>query len=299
MLQGEDFQRLGRLLNNLYLCTGVKFALMDENAHEVYTSSYQTPFCHLIAQAEDGYKRCVDCDHRALMDVRRHQLRKKYLCHAGLYEMALPVTENGRTIATILFGQMLDDSPREEQWKRVSRLCAWYPDRDALYQAFLKLKRTSPQQMTACMEIVQACVSEVRMYGLQAVSQRDDALLLQDYIDTHYSQPITADTLCHALNVGKTKLYAICAQHFQQTPGQLVTARRLEAAKDLLLNTGQSVRFIAQTVGIPDENYFTKVFKKTAGMTPSAFRRAGPVTENDASQRPAPSNGPQRAAPIQ
>ena len=84
MLSREDFQRLGRLLNNLYLCTGIKFAMMDENAREVYTSSFQTPFCHLIAQENGGYQRCVACADRALTAVRNHQIKKKYLCHAGL-----------------------------------------------------------------------------------------------------------------------------------------------------------------------------------------------------------------------
>ncbi len=275
MLSREDFQRLGRLLNNLYLCTGIKFAMMDENAREVYTSSFQTPFCHLIAQENGGYQRCVACDDRALTDVRNHQIKKKYLCHAGLYELAMPVTENGKTVAVILCGQILDDAPREEQWKRVSGLCEWYPDHEALHQAFLHLKRVSAQQMAACMEIVQSCISEVRLYSLHATNQRDDALLLQNFIDTHFDQPLTTDTLCRALNVGKTKLYELCAERFQQTPMELVASRRVEAACDLLLTSGQSVRYIAQTVGVPDENYFTKVFKKQTGMTPSAFRKTG------------------------
>ena len=58
-------------------------------------------------------------------------------------------------------------------------------------QGFLRLRRISARQMTACLEIVQACVSEVRLSGLQATSRRDDAELLQSYIDTHYAQALT------------------------------------------------------------------------------------------------------------
>ena len=121
--------------------------------------------------------RCHACDGKAAEEVGRTQVRRKYLCHAGLYEVALPVTEKRRTVETILFGQMLDDAPREEQWRRVKARCAWYPDPDALYQAFLRLRRLSASQMTACLEIVEACVSEVRLSGLQATSRRDDCLL--------------------------------------------------------------------------------------------------------------------------
>ncbi|MEG2252228.1 MAG: PocR ligand-binding domain-containing protein [Clostridia bacterium] len=273
MLTMESLQRLGRLLNNLYLCTGIKFAIMDDNAREIYTSSYQTPFCRLIANEEDGYQRCVHCDDLALADVKKQHVKKKYLCHAGLYELAMPVTEGGRTIAIILCGQILDDAPRDEQWQRVATRCGWYPDQEALHQAFLGLKRVSAEQMNACMEIVQACVSEVRLYGLQAEESRDDALRLQSYIETHYSEALNADKLCRALNVGKTKLFELCRERFGSTPNSLITQARIAVAKDLLTGTAQSVRFIAQAVGIPDENYFAKVFKKATGTTPRAFRK--------------------------
>ncbi len=273
MLSKDDFQRLGRLLNNLHLLTGIKFSLMDEWGNELYASSFKAPFCGLIMQEESGFARCHACDGKAAEEVGRTQVRRKYLCHAGLYEVALPVTEKRRTVATILFGQMLDDAPREEQWRRVKTRCAWYPDQEALYQAFLRLRRTSARQMTACLEIVEACVSEVRLSGLQATSRRDDADLLQSYIDTHYAETLDSSGIAEALSVGKTKLYAICKEHFQLTPMQLVTSRRIQSAMDLLLNTTEPVKYVARAVGVPDENYFTKVFKAQTGETPTAFRK--------------------------
>ena len=273
MLSKDDFQRLGRLLNNLHLLTGIKFSLMDEWGNELYASSFKAPFCGLIMQEESGFARCHACDGKAAEEVGRTQVRRKYLCHAGLYEVALPVTEKRRTVATILFGQMLDDAPREEQWRRVNTRCAWYPDQEALYQAFLRLRRISARQMTACLEIVEACVSEVRLSGLQATSRRDDADLLQSYIDTHYTETLDSSGIAEALSVGKTKLYAICKEHFQLTPMQLVTSRRIQSAMDLLLNTTEPVKYVARAVGVPDENYFTKVFKAQTGETPTAFRK--------------------------
>ena len=240
-------------------------------------------------QEESGFARCHACDGKAAEEVGRTQVRRKYLCHAGLYEVALPVTEKRRTVATILFGQMLDDAPREEQWRRVKTRCAWYPDQEALYQAFLRLRRISARQMTACLEIVEACVSEVRLSGLQATSRRDDADLLQSYIDTHYAETLDSSGIAEALSVGKTKLYAICKEHFQLTPMQLVTSRRIQSAMDLLLNTTEPVKYVARAVGVPDENYFTKVFKAQTGETPTAFRkrhagRGEALTEDE--QRP-------------
>ena len=273
MLNSQEYQRLGRLLNALHQCMDIKFALMDKSAREVYTASFQTAFCRAISLAPGGYERCVSCDRNALGDIQTSKKMKRYYCHAGLIEVALPVTEHGEIVATILFGQMLDDSPREEQWKRVSKACSWYADTERLYQPFLRLKRISPQQISACTEIVHACVSEVRLSGIVATSDQDDMQRLMSYLDTHYDRKISVEGICDVLRFGKTRLYQLCRMRQNQTVVQMVNERRMEAAKELLLTTDQSIQFIADTVGIPDFNYFTKVFKKYEGITPSEYRR--------------------------
>lgn len=271
MLSREEFNRLSRLLNHLYLCTGIKFALMDEHGREVYTSSYRAPFCSMIInERPEG---CYTCDRQAVEHVCRSGQDKRYMCHAGLYEVAMPVTENGQVVAIILFGQMLDDTPRDEQWERVYARCAWHSDPEGLHQAFLHLRRISAVQMDACAEIIRACVSEVRMRTSLSEFTADDAVRLRSYIETHYAEELSTERLSTELHVGRTRLNALCGERFHTTPMRLVTQIRVEAAKDLLLTTDESIRTIAQAVGFPDQNYFTKVFTRETGCTPSAFRK--------------------------
>ena len=52
-----------------------------------------------------------------------------------------------------------------------------------------------------------------------------------------------------------------------------LTNIRIEKAKKLLLSTAVSVTEIASRSGYSDYRVFTKVFKKTEGITPSQFRR--------------------------
>lgn len=273
MLGSKDFQKLGRLLNSLHQCLDIKIALMDENIKEIYTASYQTAFCHCIASAPGGYERCVSCDHKALSDIQNTKKMKQYVCHAGLIEVALPVTENGKTVATILFGQILDESPRDEQWNRVKQACAWYPNIEELHQAFMRLKRFTARQISACTEVIHACVSEVRMAGIVATANQDDVQRLNSYIDTHFAENMTVESICRDLSISKTRLYNLCKQRYGKTPIQLLGERRLEAAKELLITTIHPIHYIAEVVGIADFNYFTKVFKRSQGTTPSQYRK--------------------------
>ena len=101
-----------------------------------------------------------------------------------------------------------------------------------------------------------------------------DALKLKLYIDAHYAEDLSTDKLAEVLHMGKTNLYAVCQKRFRLTPMQMVTRARMEAAKELLLATRESIKFIAQTVGFSDQSYFSKVFRKETGCTPMEYRAA-------------------------
>ena len=213
MFSAGEYEKLGRLLNNLHICMDIKFGLLDVNAREVYTAAYRTPFCRLIAQAEGGYARCVNCDAEALSRAAQAEGPVCYRCHAGLIEVALAVRVGGEQVGYIIFGQVLDDSPLDRQWQEVRTKCAWYGDMDELYRAFCLLKVMSRRQISALGEIVDACVSEARLSGMLRSASRGEAGRLRDYVAAHYAEDITIPGVCAALSLSKSKLYAICRSY--------------------------------------------------------------------------------------
>ena len=48
MFTPGEYEKLGRLLDNLHICMDLKFALMDADSREVYTAAYRTPFCRCL-----------------------------------------------------------------------------------------------------------------------------------------------------------------------------------------------------------------------------------------------------------
>ncbi|HHU18862.1 MAG TPA: helix-turn-helix transcriptional regulator [Bacilli bacterium] len=51
-----------------------------------------------------------------------------------------------------------------------------------------------------------------------------------------------------------------------------LTECRIEKAKELIQNPEKSIKEISYDVGYHDPNYFSKVFKKTTGISPMTFR---------------------------
>ncbi len=266
--------RLSALLANLHEITRLQISLHEPGGREIHSVMSRSAFCDLICGTQEGRGRCLASDRQAVAAADLPLGPVQNRCHAGLIETVIPITEHGRIIAVILFGQILDDSPLAAQWDATRALCAWHPDGAALERAFFALPRLSARQIRACYQIINACVSEIRLEGLLKGAGRTDAERLSRYLDEHFAQSLTLTGVARALSISKSKL---CALAGQAEPGLTLTGmiarRRVEAAKRLLLDPALAVRDVAERVGIPDYNYFTKVFLRVAGVTPSRYRR--------------------------
>ena len=57
------------------------------------------------------------------------------------------------------------------------------------------------------------------------------------------------------------------------SPTAYILAARMDISKELLTETDRSVGSIAESVGIFDQNYFSRVFKRNVGLSPTEYRR--------------------------
>jgi AraC-like DNA-binding protein len=58
-----------------------------------------------------------------------------------------------------------------------------------------------------------------------------------------------------------------------QSVSEIIETRKLLEAKNLLISTDKTIAEIGFELGFNEKTYFTRVFKKKAGMTPSDFRK--------------------------
>ena len=93
------------------------------------------------------------------------------------------------------------------------------------------------------------------------------------YIEHHYSQNLTVRQLADELNVNINRLISVFQTETGRTPGNYIQNVRLTQASHLLSNTDLSVQTISTMVGIPDANYFIKLFKREYSMTPNQYRK--------------------------
>lgn len=96
-----------------------------------------------------------------------------------------------------------------------------------------------------------------------------------DFIDSHYmEEDISLNTVANVANVSSNHFSALFSQNMGQTFIEYLTTLRMNKAKELLRCTGMRSSEIAREIGYKDAHYFSYLFKKTQGMTPSDYRKA-------------------------
>lgn len=107
--------------------------------------------------------------------------------------------------------------------------------------------------------------------GSDETMARFEALVDQHYLTLH-----SPAEYAELLGITTATLAKRSKKHFGKPPTQLVQERLTLEAKKLLHLTRQSVKEVAFALRFEDEHYFSRFFRKTAGVSPTEFRqRAG------------------------
>ena len=270
-----DEERLRKLIANLNTLTGVPANILDLSGRDINLFRGHPPFCRAVNDLPEGHERCIACDRCKIQHYQAESGFQHYRCHAGICEDVMPLYNKQNPVAYLAVGCYLDDTPMEEQWERTRSLLDWWPaGPDALKDAFFQFRQYSKAEIQAYTETLEALSAYIQLKGMILTAEQTDLQKLELYLDQHYMEKLSLESISQQLHIGRTKLCSLAKElSGGRTLSYLITQRRIEAAKRLLLQSSMSISAVGETVGVSDYNYFSKVFRSATGMTPSAFRK--------------------------
>ncbi len=271
-----DEERLRKLIANLNILTGLPANILDPEGRDINLFRGHPPFCRMLNDLPEGHERCVACDRCKVRHYTAEKGFQFYRCHAGICEAVMPLFDKSRPLAYLVFGCYLDDTPMEEQWKKSRALLDWYPGgADLLRPAFFQFRQYGAREIQAYAETLEALSSYIQLKGMILTAEQTDLQKLGLYLDQHYMEKLSLESISQELHIGRTKLCALAKElSGGRTLSYLIAQRRIGAAKRLLVQSSLPISAVGETVGISDYNYFSKVFRSATGMTPSAFRKS-------------------------
>jgi len=101
-------------------------------------------------------------------------------------------------------------------------------------------------------------------------------LRARDLADSRYFEPLSVEDMARAAGLSRAHFSREFRRAFGESPHAYLLTRRLERAAALLRTTDNSVAEICLAVGLQGLGSFTTSFRRTYGMTPTAYRAAFP-----------------------
>lgn len=252
-----DLERLRRILSDLSTLTGISLSVLDAKRNGMILCAMENDYCTAIQQ-QGYYDKCQSCD-MALLDLcEKSRGVAHHTCHAGLCDLAMPVTKDGIVVGFLLMGRIR--SPQSPAQCGDASL-------ESLYR---QIPLFSEEKILSLADLLPQILFE------STVMLEPDDLVRQasEYIEAHLQEELSIAILCEALHVSKNKLYDAFSGHFGTTVNACITQRRMERAKRLLGETEEPVYRVADLIGIRNYTYFCRLFKERTGMTPLQYRKA-------------------------
>ena len=274
MISIFNIEKLQNLLKDFYNITHIRITVFDEARNELVSYPREVaPWCRIIRSCPEGRRACELCDQNACAAAEKHGTTI-YRCHAGLTEAVRPLYIRDILVGYLLIGHAFAYPSFKEGWAVIEHSCSPLPiDKKALRESVSQATPLSEDYIRSASHILHAMASYLLLERMADLQEDLLAVRVDSYISTHYTEDLSAESICRELSIGKTQLYALSKQLYGCGIAEHIRKLRIDKAKELLLERGDlSLAQISDLCGYHDYNYFITVFKRITGSAPGKWK---------------------------
>jgi AraC-like DNA-binding protein len=151
-------------------------------------------------------------------------------------------------------------------WKAPPAAARWFA---ALRES---LADASPSRGEALDLLAGMVVLSLRDLEQRGAEPGSKAAKARSLIDRRFSEPLTPAEIAAGLYISPRHLRQVFRQEFGLSPLAYLVNRRIDEAKRLLAASDRPIQAVAEACGFGDAFYFSRVFRKVVGASPSAYR---------------------------
>lgn len=273
-----DVEKIKSFLSDFYNMTGLTVSFWDKDMNQLAYAPQEMPqFCKLIKESKIGKKRCLMCDKKLIEECNITHLPTRHKCHAKLIDTAVPIIYKEKVVAFVLFGQIREDETERDSNDELLGLSNDLDlDYEKLSKAYKNVRIMKHEAIQSTANILRAAI--MQFFTSKSIELTEDDFIeeVNEFLINNIQNELSIPIICKRFQISKNKLYLLWKKHFDITIGDYILKLRMEMAKTLLTNSDEKIQKISVKSGIPDYNYFSKLFKRYYGCSPSEYRKKFP-----------------------
>lgn len=266
---------LERLLYDFYQISGMEVAIVDSKLHNLLFNRVPGKnYCAAIHKSAKCIEACIASDREHLQKVFESKRLLTYICPFGIFEAIAPIMKNGEVEAYLFFAMGMEERENcdEIPLKRATELDPAL-DAEYLQRCITVIPHYSRKRLEAYADLLLIMAEYIEKNDLLADHNKTLGELIKLYVKKNLNGKITLADMSWNLHCSTVTLTEHFKKEFGMTIMQYVTQKRMEQAREMLLNTPMPIGEIATMCGFPDVEYFSRTFKSIYGMSPNRWRR--------------------------
>ena len=255
-----------------------RFFRYHVNGEKDYMGHY-CEFCKCVRLLDGGKAACEKSDKGEAIELA-HSYKKPFFfkCHMGICELVVPVVKKEKLLGLVFLGQCrIEGEDPVEEIKRAARNLGGDGESFVkLYNSLPKMNRGDLLAMGNLFSLYFSKLGDVAEFfgnkGITADEHRPLGRRMANYIENSYARNISPQEISGHFYINESYAARVFKAENKMSMTEYIRKVRFDNAKRLLATTTVSVSNIALNVGYHDANYFTRLFVREEGITPTEYR---------------------------
>lgn len=236
-------------------------------------------FCEKARALPGGREECTKSDKSdAIMLAKQYKEPFFFECHMGMRELVIPLMREDSLLGILFVGQCrTEEGDSARIALNAKRLNG---DPEEFTRLYEELPLISQKHLLSVGTILSEYF-DVRIWNNELLapstasrpSNQELAEAINNFIRLNYRYNISPREIANELHVNPSYASRRFSQHYNRTITERITEVRIKRARALLAETDAPIGNIAMNVGFNDVNYFSRIFKKATGLSPTQYRR--------------------------
>ncbi len=269
MIFEYNVEKLESALQDFYNATGINIVFLSADfVPIVRINEHSSEYCKLIQKSESGLIACHRSDSMLLEKCRLTKQAQMHVCHAGLIDITVPLLFNDMIIGFIILGQMKKD----EDFSNINVFTELGVDSAKAKECYNELVHFDDTRIQSIMRLAVMLTKYILLENILKPKTNSSIEMVADYISKNLDKKLSVKQISKAVHCSPSVIYKNFRTYLGCTLGEYITTKRIQKSCQLLRQTTLSIEEISQSVGFSSAAYYSRMFKKAKGITPTKFR---------------------------